>query len=397
MGPLKKIKVLDLSRVLAGPFCTMLLSDLGADVIKLEALTGDDARGNAPYVNGESTYFMSLNRGKRSIAMNLKEEASKEIFLRMVKDADVLVENYRPGTMEKLGFSYEVLKEINPRLIYCSISGFGQTGPYKSRPAYDIIVQAMSGIMSITGSADGVPTRVGSSVGDITAGLFSAIAILAALENRHETGKGQFVDIGMLDCMVSILENALVRYFATGVSPKPIGCRHPAATPFDAFKSKDGQIIVAVQNNSLWEKFCKIMGCESLLTQEEFSTNALRTENEAKLKPILQEIFQTKTTQEWIDAFVAGGVPCAPLNKIEDVVKDPHLLHREMVVDVPGHPTVGTFKMPGIPFKYADTKCSIKSAAPVLGQHTDEILKMFDFSADEIKTLHKNNVVFTKE
>ena len=392
MKPLQNIRVLDLTRVLSGPFCTMNLADLGADIVKLEGPTGDDSRGNPPHIKGESTYFMSLNRGKHSISMNLKEPAAKDAFLRMVKDVDVVIENFRPGTMEKLGLGYEVLKEINPKIIYCAISGFGQTGPYKTRAAYDIIIQAMAGIMSITGPENGSPVRVGASVGDIIAGLYATISILAAIEHRNQTGEGQSIDIGMLDCLVAILENAVVRYYATGQNPIPVGCRHPTSSPFDAYKSSDGLVILAIQNNKLWENLCKEMGCEHLINDERFATNALRVKHEAELKPLLEEITKTKTTQEWIDALLAVDVPCGPLNKIETIVADPHLLHRNMITEVQ-HPIVGSFKTAGIPIKYSKTKCEVSEPAPVLGQHTDEILKKFKFSDDEIDALYKAGAV----
>lgn len=393
LKPLEKLRVLDLTRVLSGPFCTMMLADLGAEVIKIEAPTGDDSRGNPPFINGESTYFMSLNRGKRSIAINLKTEQGKDILRRMVPQADVLVENFRPGTMDKLGLGYDSIKGLNPKLIYCAISGFGQNGPYKNRPAYDVVVQAMSGIMSITGQAGGPPTRVGASIGDITAGLFGSTAILAALEQRHETGKGQYIDIGMLDCLVAVLENAIVRYYATNTNPEPVGNRHPVATPFDVMKTKDGFIIIAIQNNSLWERFCKTIHSPQLFGDSRFSTNSLRTEHEPVLKALLEEILQTRTTQEWMDDFVKDGIPCGPLNKISDVVGDPQIQEREMIVELRGHPTAGAIKVAGIPIKFSDTKLSAEIPAPVLGQHSEEILQEFGFTSEEIQALHQAGAI----
>ena len=295
MGPLDGIVVLDLSRVLAGPICTMLLSDLGANVIKIEAYPGgDDARSNPPFVEGESSYFMSLNRGKRSIVINLKKNEGKEILLKMVPRADILVENFRPGTMEKLGLGYETLKEKNEKIIYCSISGFGQTGPYKDRPAYDIIIQAMSGLMSINGQPDGPPTRVGTSISDIAAGFCSAVGILSALHKREKNGKGQQIDVSMLDCTVYSLENAIARYFANGVNPGRIGNRHSVCTPFDIFPTKDGTIAIAVQNNTLWERFCKGIGAENLIKDPRFETNASRTANEKELKSLIVQLLSDK-------------------------------------------------------------------------------------------------------
>ena len=255
---LENIKILDLTRVLAGPYATMLLADLGADVIKIEMpKTGDDSRGYGPYINNESAYFMSINRNKRSMTLNLKSEKGKEIFLELIKYMDVVVENYRPGTMEKLGLGYDYLSRINPKLIYAAASGYGHTGPYSKRAAYDAVVQAMGGIMSITGEKDGKPTRVGSSIGDISAGMFTAIGILAALESRHSTGKGQKVDVAMLDCQVAMLENAISRYYVTGETPRPYGNRHTSIVPFETFETSDGEIMVAAGNNNLWSKLCE--------------------------------------------------------------------------------------------------------------------------------------------
>jgi CoA:oxalate CoA-transferase len=278
MKPLKKLVVLDLARVLAGPYASMILADFGADVIKIESPdTGDDSRAFGPFIGKESAYFMSLNRGKRSMTLNLKETKAKELFREMVKKADVVLENYRPGTMEKFGLGYEELKAINPRIIYAACSGFGHTGPYAAKPAYDVIVQGMGGIMSITGQEDGEPTRVGASIGDITAGLFTAIGIMIAAYHREITGVGQKVDVAMLDCQVAILENAISRYLTSGIVPKPIGNRHPSITPFEAFRAKDGYVIIAIGNDKLWEKFCNLISRPELVSDERFVTNGKRT------------------------------------------------------------------------------------------------------------------------
>lgn len=273
---LEGIRVLDLTRVLAGPFATMILADMGAEVIKIEMPEkGDDARQYGPFTNGESGYFMSINRNKKSITMNLKNQKSKEVFIEMLKKADVVVENYRPGTMEKLGLGYEEIKKINPKIIYAASSGFGHSGPYSKRPAYDGVVQAMGGIMSITGQKGGKPTRVGPSIGDITAGLYTAIGILGALNYREKTGIGQKVDVAMLDCQVSILENAISRYFVTGVSPKPAGNRHASVVPFEPFETLDGEIMIAVGNDALWKKFCQCINADEMANEERFTTNKL--------------------------------------------------------------------------------------------------------------------------
>lgn len=393
MRPLDRIVVLDLTRVLAGPICTMFLSDLGANVIKIEPYpNGDDARNMPPFINEESSYFMSLNRGKRSIVINLKKKEGKELLLKMVPKADILIENYRPGTMEKLGLSYETLKEMNERLIYCSISGFGQTGPYKDRAAYDIVIQGMSGLMSINGQADDPPTRVGASIGDISSGYSTAIGILGALYKREKNGKGQHLDVSMLDCMVYTVENAIARYFATGVNPGRIGNRHPVCTPFDAFQTKDGYIIIAAQNNVLWERLCKAIGAENLLNDQRFETNASRTTHERELKSNIVEILSDKTTGEWIEILLKHSVPCGPINNISDVVTDSHILSREMIVEVE-HKKAGKIKVTGIPIKYSETKCSVTTPPPFLGQHTDEILKELGFTSEEINLFKSSDVV----
>ena len=384
---LENIKVLDLTRVLAGPYATMILADMGADVIKVEMPnTGDDSRAYGPYLDGESAYFMSLNRNKRSITMNLKLPESKEIFFKLVKEADVVVENYRPGTMEKLGLGYDKLKEANPKIIYAAASGFGHTGPYSQRPAYDAIVQAMGGIMSITGMDEA--TRVGASIGDITAGLFTAIGILAAINYRNETGRGQKVDVSMLDCQVAILENAISRYFATGISPKPLGNRHASITPFETFKTADDDIMIAAGNDILWEKLCQAMGLCDLAKDERFASNPLRTENYEELKPILDKNMKKKTRSEWIEILNKYGIPNGPINDIQGVVNDPQIVARDMIVEVEHPKGGGRVNMAGIPIKMSETQGNIRKTAPLLGEDTEEILKtIVKMNDDEIREL----------
>ena len=289
-GPLDGIKVLDLTRVLAGPYATMLLGDLGAEVIKIEQPgTGDESRNFGPFKNGFSLYFMSVNRGKQSVTLNLKTEHGQAIFKQLLEQTDILVENFRPGTMQKLGLDYDTLKVEHPSLIYAACSGFGQTGPYAQQGAYDMIIQGMGGIISITGEPDGPPVRVGTSISDITAALFTTIGVLSALHHRNRTGSGQFVDVAMLDSLVAVLENAVVRYFATGEAPKPLGARHPAITPFEAFASADGHVIIALGNDTLWAKFCEHVNRKELISDERFRSNADRTENHGELFPILSQ------------------------------------------------------------------------------------------------------------
>lgn len=394
MKSLENVVVLDLTRVLAGPYASMMFADFGANVIKIESPKGgDDSRAFGPFVGKESAYFMSLNRGKRSMTLNLKEAKAKEIFKEMVKKADVVLENYRPGTMEKLGLGYDVLKEINPKIIYTACSGFGHTGPYSSKPAYDVIVQGMGGIMSITGQEGGEPTRVGASVGDVTAGLFAVIGTLTALYTREVTGIGQKVDVAMLDCQVAILENAIARYVTSGVAPQPIGNRHPSITPFEAFKAKDGYIIIAVGNDRLWSDFCNLINRPDLIQDERFVTNPKRTENQKALKAILDTVFPEKTVDEWIAALDNAGIPCGPINTIDRVMSNEQIIARDMIVET-DHPTAGKVKMAGVPIKMSETPGTIERPAPLLGQHTEEILsEVLGISSEEVAQLKAQNVL----
>ncbi|MDK2905293.1 MAG: CoA:oxalate CoA-transferase [Eubacteriaceae bacterium] len=393
MLPLSEVKVLDLSRVLAGPYCSMILADLGADVVKVEMpKKGDDSRAFGPFVNGESAYFMSINRNKKSITLNLKAPKGKEIFKNLVKKFDVVLENFRPGTMERLGLGYDVLKKINPGLIYAACSGYGQTGPYTNRPAYDAVIQAMGGLMSITGFPEGRPTRVGASIADITAGLFTTIGIMAALVKRKSTGEGDMVDIAMLDSIVAVLENAIARYEITGKVPGPIGNRHPSITPFESFRVSDGEIMVAVGNDDLWAKFCQAIDKPELIDEPKFKTNPQRVENYDALKPILQSVMAQKSVDEWILILEKAGVPCSPINTIDRVVNHPQVMARDMIVKI-HHPTAGEIKIPGSPLKFNNAKV-IFNPAPILGQHTDEILKeLLNMNENEINMLRNNEII----
>ena len=393
-SPLNGIKVLDLTRVLAGPYATMLLGDLGAEVIKIEQPgTGDESRNFGPFKNGFSLYFMSVNRGKRSVTLNLKTERGRAIFKQLLDQTDILVENFRPGTMEKLGLDYGTLKSEYPSLIYAACSGFGQTGPYARQGAYDMIIQGMGGIISITGEPDGPPVRVGTSISDITAALFTTIGILSALHHRNQTGNGQLVDVAMLDSLVAVLENAVVRYFATGEAPKPLGARHPAITPFEAFASADGYVIIALGNDTLWTKFCEHVDRQELISDERFQTNADRTENHDQLFPILSEIMSQRTTDDWIDALGNIGVPCGPINAMDKVVTHPQVQAREMITRV-AHQITGEVEVPGVPIKLSETPGSVDAPAPSLGEHTTEVLTgLLGMSLDEINKLKQDRII----
>ena len=377
-GPLNGITIVDLTRVLAGPYCTLLLTDLGARVIKVETPEGgDDARHFGPFVKtpdgGKSAYFMSLNRGKESIALNLKDSNDKIIFGKLLKMADILIENYRPGTMEKLGFGWEVLHEKFPKLIYAATSGFGHTGPYSKRAAYDLVVQAMGGLMSLTGQPGGEPTRVGSSIGDITAGMFAAIGINAALFHREKTGEGQKIDVAMLDSQVAIIENAIARYSATDVVPGPLGARHPSITPFDSFMAADGYIIIAAGNDNLFSLLCETIGQAELVKNPLFRTNVLRTENCSVLKQKIEKALSNKTVADWNKIFNQAGVPSGPINKVDQVLADPQILSRNMVVTAEDR-IAGPLKIAGNPIKMSAFEDSIiRQSSPELDEDREKI------------------------
>ncbi|HNQ43555.1 MAG TPA: CoA transferase [Candidatus Cloacimonadota bacterium] len=393
--PLTGIRVLDLTRVLAGPFCTMILSDLGAEVIKVEIPgSGDDARAFGPFQNNRSLYFLSINRGKKSISLDLKTQRGKELLKELVQHCDILVENYRPGTMEKLGLGYDTLKEINPRLIYAASSGFGHTGPDSAKPAYDILAQARGGIMSITGWEGMAPTRVGMSLGDITASLFVSVGINAALYHRETTGLGQKIDVSMLDSQVAILENALVRYQSEGQSPTPLGNRHPTIAPFQAYKGSDGYFVIAVGNDNLWCSFCTALGSENLLKDSRFVTNRLRTEHVDALNEILAPIFATRSSQEWLQVMESAGIPCAPINDVEAVMNDPQVLARNMIVEVEDS-LAGTIKIAGNPIKMSTVPESpTREKVPEIGEHNLDVYQgMLGLSTHEIEALKHEGVI----
>jgi CoA:oxalate CoA-transferase len=373
-GPLAGTLVVDLTRVLAGPFCTLVLVDLGARVIKVEAPEGEDARRIGPFIEGRSAYFLSLNRGKESIALDLKESADRAIFEKLLARADVLAENFRPGVMERLGYGWETLHERFPRLVMASTSGFGQTGPYAGRPAYDIVVQGMGGIMSLTGHPGAPPTRVGTSTGDITAGLFTAIGIQAALLERERSGRGRHVDVAMLDCQVATLENAIARYQAAGEAPGPLGSRHPSIAPFEAFATRDGHVIIAAGNDALFEELCRSIGRPQLARDARFRSNEDRTRNVEALKTLLEEALAARSADEWLALLEQAGIPCGPLNDVAAVVADPQVLARNMVVTVEDA-VAGPLLLAGNPVKLSGVADpAAREPAPELDEHRARIL-----------------------
>jgi CoA:oxalate CoA-transferase len=374
-GPLSGVTVVDLTRVLAGPICTLILSDLGARVIKVECPDGGDlARTLGPWLTGTSGYFLSINRGKESIALDLKNAHDLTILHRLLAGADVLVENYRPGVMERLGLGWETLHARYPQLIYAATSGFGHSGPYSSYAAFDLIAQAMGGLMSLTGHPGSPPTRAGSSVGDMAAGLFTAIGINAALFHRTKTGKGMKIDVAMLDCQVAITENAIVRHFA-GDRPGPIGARHPSAAPFDAFPTKDRYIVIAVGDDACYRRLCTAIGREDLATNPLFVTNGLRVKHQQALKDELSATLAERTGAEWLTILRAAGLPCGPINTVEDVVNDPQVAARNMIIEV-DDPTAGRVKLFGCPIKMsAFEDPHVRPSAPALDGDRRRILE----------------------
>jgi len=375
-GPFSGLKVVDLTRVLAGPYCTMVMADLGADVTKVEMPgRGDDARHIGPFIDGKSAYFMSLNRGKHSIALDLKEAEDRITFEQLLETADVLVENYRAGTLDKLGYDWPTLHAKYPRLILASASGFGQTGPYKDRPAYDMVVQAMGGIMSLTGHEGADPTRVGSSIGDIGAGLFTTIGIASALYHRATKKEALRIDVSMLDCQVAMLENGIARYVATGEIPGPLGSRHPSITPFQAFKTNNGHIVIAAGNDILFARMAKAIDRQALIDDDRFASNELRCRHAEALTGIIEEALTQEAASHWLGLLDQAGIPCGPINNIEQVLNDPQVTSRNMVISV-DDPDVGILKMAGNPIKLSGFADPVKrEPAPVLDQDRDTIIK----------------------
>ena len=395
MKALEGIRVLDLTRALAGPFCTLMLGDHGADVIKIEIPgSGDDTRHwGPPFIGEESAYFLSINRNKQSLTLNFKEDQAKKIFLQLARDADVVVENFTPGVMSRFGLDYEAVKGTNPKIIYCSISGFGQSGPYSDRPAYDQIMQGISGIMSITGEPQGDPQKVGIAVSDIGAGMWSAFAIMAAVHHRHQHGEGQYIDVSMLDGQVAWLTYQAAYYFANGQPPKRLGAAHPTLVPYQAFMCNDGKYLnVAVGSERIWERFCQGIQRQDLKDNPDYATNGDRVRNRNALVPLLQEFFLSRAVSEWEEDLHKVSVPCGAINDLEDVFSDPQLLHRQMYIEMP-HPTLGSIKQTGIPIKFSLTPGGLDRPPPLLGEHNDVILRDLGYSDSDINRLGQDGVI----
>ena len=401
--PLEGIRVLDLTRALSGPFCTMMLADMGAEVIKVEPPAGDETRlWGPPFIGEVSTYFLSVNRNKKSIAIDLKEKEGVRILKRIVASSQVFVENYRPGTTEKLGIDYNALRRINRDLVYCSISAFGQTGPSRLIPGYDIITFAASGMMSITGEPGRPPVKVGVPISDICSGMYGAYAILGALyrlnsgkstRGSRSASRGEYIDVSMLEGQISWLTHQASAYFATGENPGPLGSMHPSIAPYQAFKGSDSEyFVVGVANEQLWIKFCDALGLGSIKKDERFSSNALRVEYRVELVEALSNFFSSKTAAEWVETISAGGVPCGPINKLSKVFEDPQVVARKMVLEC-NHPEAGKIKQLAVPYHFGSKEFTIRSPPPTLGEHTDTILSESGYSKSKIKSLRDSSVI----
>ncbi|HEY6865131.1 MAG TPA: CaiB/BaiF CoA-transferase family protein [Burkholderiales bacterium] len=406
MGPLSHIRVLDLSRVLAGPWAGQNLADLGAEVIKVERPgTGDDSRAfGPPWVKDaagrdtkDSAYYTSANRGKKSLTLNIAKPEGQRIVRELAKISDVLIENYKFGDLPRYGLGYEDLKKINPRLIYCSVTGFGHTGPYRERPGYDFMIQGMGGMMSVTGEPDeapgGGPQRAGVPVADIITGMYASIAICAALAHRAETGAGQHLDLALLDSQIALLAYQNTNYFATGKPPKRIGNLHPNIVPYQPFRTKDGSVILACGNDNLYRKFCEAAGCAELADDSRFATNGKRVENRAEMTRLLAQVFAKRTTHEWVELLEAAGVPNGPINDVAQVFQEPQVVARGVKLELE-HPVAGRLPTVASPMRFSATPVEHRLAPPVLGQHTDEVLRgLLALGDAEIARLRADGVI----
>ena len=393
-GALEGVRIIDVSRVLAGPFCSMILGDLGAEVIKIEHHeTGDETRGwGPPFVNGESAYYLCANRNKESVTLNLKSDQGKEIFKKLVASSDVVVQNFKTGTLDKMGLGYQQLIESNPQLILASITGFGSTGPYKDLPGYDYIIQAMSGLMSITGEAEGRPMKVGVAIADVLTGLYTCIGILSALFHRERTEVGQEIDISLMDCQVSSLINVASNFLCSGVTPKRMGNQHPNIVPYQVFHASDGELVVAVGNDEQFRRFTAVLGRPDLAAMEEFIHNEDRLYNKTKLVASCEELLAKKTKKEWKELLDEAGIPNGPINTIEEMFQDPQIQARGMVVEME-HPTIENLKLTGSPLKLSKTPVMMRNHPPLYGEHTDSILGKIGYSPDDIIHFKQNNII----
>ncbi len=395
MKALEGIRVLDLTRALAGPFCTLMLGDNGADVIKVEMPgSGDDTRKwGPPFIGEESAYFLSINRNKRSLTLNLRDPQAKEIFLKLAKDSDVIVENFTPGVMERFGLDYEAVKATNPNVIYCSISGFGQDGPYRSRPAYDQIMQGIGGLMSVTGEPDGEPQKIGVAVTDIGAGMWAAFAIMAALHHRGQSGAGQYIDVSMMDAQIAWLTYQAGYFFANGTPPKRMGAAHPTLVPYQAFMCQDGKYInVAVGSDRIWDRFCQGINREDLKDHPDYANNGDRVRNRGAMVSLLQEYFLARPVADWVRDLQAVNVPCGPINDLADVFADAQVLARNMYQEMP-HPTLGSIKQTGLPIKFSATPGGLDRHPPLLGEHNQEVLTSLGYSEGDIRSFQEGAVI----
>jgi crotonobetainyl-CoA:carnitine CoA-transferase CaiB-like acyl-CoA transferase len=372
----------------------MLMADMGAQVIKIEPPPlGDDSRQwGPPFLGGISTYFMSVNRNKKSLGLNLKAEDGRRILWKLIERADVLIENFRPGVLEKLGFGFEAIHKVNPRTVYCSVSGFGQTGPYRDRPGYDVIAQGESGMMDLTGYPDGPPAKLGASLADIVAGLYACNGICLALLARHKTGKGQVVDVSLLDGMVSTLTYHALIYLTTGRSPKRAGTRHPSIVPYQAFEAKDGYVNIAVTNQKQWENFCEVFGFDGIAHDERFETMKARLANYGELRPMIERVVAKMTRAEVIDVMSKVGIPAGPINTVGEILEDPHIRAREMIAELT-HPEYGPLKVLGIPVKLSATPGVVENAPPKFGEHNREVLAMLGYDEQQIANLNANGTI----
>ena len=394
MSPLDGIRVVDLSRVVSGPYCTMTLADMGADVVKIEEPgRGDESRAfGPPFLGGESPYFLSINRNKRSCTVNLKCDDGRAILHRLIAGADVLVQNFRPGAVERLGLGYDALAARHPRLVYCSISGFGDTGPDAARPGYDLIVQGESGLMDLTGEAEGPPTRIGTSIADLTSGMMAAQGILLALYARQTTGRGQHVRVAMLDAVVSLLTYNTGNYFATGEAPTRRGNDHPSVAPYQTLRAADGWINLGIANDALWRRYCDAIERPDLRDDPRFATAPARVRHRTELVPLIEALTAERTVEDWVASLGAAGVPCGRIRNVAEVCTNPQLTGRGKVVERP-HPTAGAVKMIGQPIELGDTPARIRTAPPLLGEHTDDVLRETGYTDDEIRALRERGAV----